>query len=160
MWDGEHTIWPCSLGGYKENISFPKDTALLKENRLGLIGDASMDLDSLVFIEMIGFWNNRGQMVVFTIRVKVDIITIIGQSGIQDALTHRALWQWLIGHRARRCTTNQDVTWLVWLRPSSLRDLSLQLPCPRIGLWLLQMSLQRSSPGIEATETVNPLSAR
>lgn len=102
MWDGAHTTWPCSLGGYKENISFPEDTALLKENRLGLIGDASMELDSLVFIEMTGFWNNRGQTVVFTIRVKVDIMTIMGQSGIQGAPTHRALWQWLVGHRARK----------------------------------------------------------
>lgn len=61
-----------------------------------------MELDSLVFIEMTGFWNNRGQMVVFTIRVKVDIMTIMGQSGIQGAPTHRALWQWLVGHRARK----------------------------------------------------------
>lgn len=82
--------------------SLRMQNALVKENRLELIGDASMELGSLVFMEMIGFWNNRGQMVVFTIRVKVDITTIMGQSGIQGALTCVALWPWLIGHRARK----------------------------------------------------------
>lgn len=82
--------------------SLRTQNALGKENRLELIGGASMELGSLVFMEMIGFWNNRGQMVVFTVRVKVDITTIMGQSGMQGALTHVALWPWLIGHRARK----------------------------------------------------------
>lgn len=119
-----------------------------------------MALDSLVFIEMMGFWNNRGQMVVFTIRVKVDIITIMGQSGIQGALTHRALWQWLIGHRARKMD-NQPGCYLTCMMKTFIWERSEpSVTCPRIGLWLLQMSLQRYSPGIEATETVNPLSSR
>lgn len=119
-----------------------------------------MELDSLVFIEMIGFWNNRGQMVVFTISVKVDIITIMGQSGIQGAPTHRALWQWLIGHRARKMD-NQPGRYLTCMIKNFIAEgCEPSVTLPRIGLWLLQMSPQRSSPGIEATETVNPLSSR
>lgn len=90
---GEHTFRPCSLGGSKENISFSKviQNALLKGDWLRLIGDAFMELGSPVSTEMMGLWNNRGHIVFLTIRGKVDVITVMGQSGIQGALTHRAL---------------------------------------------------------------------
>lgn len=55
---------------------------------LGLIGGASMKLGSLGSIEMMWFWNNRGRVVVLTNRSKVDVIAIMGQSGIQGAMTH------------------------------------------------------------------------
>lgn len=90
---GEHTFRPFSLGGSKENVSFSKviQNTLLKGDWLRLLGNAFMELGSLVSIEMMGLWNNRGHIVLLTIRGKVGVITIMGQSGIQGALTHRAL---------------------------------------------------------------------
>lgn len=92
---GEHTILPYSLGGSKENSSFPKvvTECTSEEKQTGADRRYFRGTGSLVFIEMIGFWNNRGQMVVLTIRGKVGEITIMDQSGIQCILTHRALWQ-------------------------------------------------------------------
>lgn len=98
---GEHPTPPCFLGGTRKTLhSLRVRTALVKENRLGLRGDASMEPGSLKFIEMVGFWNNRGQMVTFTTRSRVAVSTIMGQT----------LWQWLIGPKARKMDNQQDVT--------------------------------------------------
>lgn len=124
--------------------------ALVRGNRLGLIGDVSMELDSQVSIEMIGFWNQRGQMVVL-IWGKVDVIIMMGWSGLQGALTHRHLWQWLTDHGAIK--DGQQTRILTCLRPSSLRDLSLQLPCP----WTVVTSHASSALFIRHEATTNTL---
>ena len=103
--------------------------ALVRGNRLDLIGDASMELGSLVSIEMIGFWNNRPDGGIY--QGKVYVIIIMGRSGIQGALTHRHLWQWLVDHGTTKMDNSpgcyQDVK--TFISEGSEPSVALPLDC-------------------------------
>lgn len=115
---------------------------------VGLIG-SSMELGSPVSIEMIGFWNNKGQ---------VGGTDHQGQGGYNY---HNGL-EWHSGclDPQRSVATNQDVTWFVELRPLLWGVWAFSC-FVLVGLWLLQMPLQHHSPATVATTDIlgNPWSS-